>query len=68
MTDNNEQEDTESVDPLFWIMGRNILYYLCGVLWRVTFVPNNSYKPTTNTARVRARFVNYKKGALDLQP
>ena len=34
----------------------------------VVGLPNNSYKPITNSAWVRARFVNYKKGALDLQP
>jgi hypothetical protein len=32
----------------------------------VVGLPNNSYKPITNTVWVRARFVNYKKGALDL--
>ena len=30
-------------------------------------LPNKSYKPITNTAWVRTRFVNYKKGALDSQ-
>jgi hypothetical protein len=34
----------------------------------VVVLPNNSYKPMTNTAWVRAGFVNYKKGALDSQP
>ena len=29
---------------------------------------NNSYKPITNTAWVRARLCNYKKGALDSYP
>jgi hypothetical protein len=34
---------------------------------KVVELLNNSYKPITNTAWVRARFVNYKKGALDPQ-
>jgi hypothetical protein len=29
-------------------------------------LPNNSYKPITNTAWVRAGFVNYKKGSTRL--
>jgi hypothetical protein len=29
---------------------------------------NNSYKSISNMAKVRAGFVNYKKGALDSQP
>ena len=34
----------------------------------VVGLPNNSYnKPITNTVWVRARFVNYKKGALNSQ-
>ena len=35
---------------------------------QVVGLPNNSYKPITNTVWVRAVFVNYKKGALDSQP
>ena len=32
----------------------------------VVRLPNNSYKPITNMAWVRARFVNYKKGCTRL--
>ena len=32
----------------------------------VVGLPNNSYKPITNTVWVRARFVNYKKGCTQL--
>ncbi len=39
-----------------------------GSMSQVVGLPNNSYKPITNTSWVRARFVNYKKGALDSQP
>ena len=31
-------------------------------------LPSNSYKPITNTMCVRARLVNFKKGAFDSQP
>ena len=31
-------------------------------------LPNNSYKPITNTAWVRARLCKLQKGALDSQP
>jgi hypothetical protein len=31
-------------------------------------IPDNSYKPITNTAVFALGFVNYKKGALDSQP
>ena len=34
----------------------------------VVELPNNSYKPITNAAWVRARLCKLKKGALDLQP
>ena len=34
---------------------------------QVVGLPSNSYKPITNTAWVRASFVNYKEGALDSQ-
>ena len=34
----------------------------------VVELPNNSYKHIINTACVRARLCNYKKGALDSQP
>jgi hypothetical protein len=37
------------------------MHYIDGLL-------NNSYKPITNTAWVRVRFVNYNKGALNSQP
>jgi len=36
-----------------------------GSMSQVVGLPNNSYKPITNTVWVR---VNYKKGALDWQP
>jgi len=36
-----------------------------GSLRWVVGLPNHSYKPIPNTEWVRARFVNYKKGALD---
>jgi hypothetical protein len=35
---------------------------------KVVGLPNNSYKPITNTVWVRARLSNYKKGALESQP
>jgi hypothetical protein len=31
-------------------------------------LPNNSYKPITNTREFAPGFVNYKKGTLDSQP
>jgi hypothetical protein len=34
----------------------------------VVGLPNNSYKPITNTAWVRARLCKLKKGPLDSQP
>jgi hypothetical protein len=34
----------------------------------VVGLPNNSYKPITNTRGFAFGFVNYKKGALDSQP
>ena len=39
-----------------------------GSMSQVVRLPNNSYKPITNTAWLRTHFVNYKKGALDSQP
>jgi hypothetical protein len=39
-----------------------------GSMSYVVGLPNNWYKPITNTAWVRAGFVNYRKGALDSQP
>jgi hypothetical protein len=39
-----------------------------GSMSYVVGLPNNWYSPITNTAWVRAGFVNYKKGALDSQP
>jgi hypothetical protein len=34
----------------------------------VVGLPNNSYKPITNTRGLAPGFVNYKKGALGSQP
>ena len=36
-----------------------------GSMSKVVGLANNSYKPITNKAWVRAGFTNYKKGALD---
>ena len=35
---------------------------------QIVGVPNNSYKPITNTREFAPGFVNYKKGAFDSQP
>ena len=39
-----------------------------GSLSQVVGLPNNSFKPITNTAWVRARLCKLQKGTLDSQP
>ena len=38
-----------------------------GSMSQVVGLPNNSYKPITNVAWIRAGFVNYKKSALECE-
>jgi len=42
------------------------MYSRCSIFFFLFGLPNNSYKPITNTAWVRARVVNYKKGCTRL--
>jgi hypothetical protein len=47
----------------FWVVYKGYFqHHMGGLMSYVVGLPNNSYKPNTNTAWVYDGFVNYKKG------